>query len=254
MSEPIGPRRYLTIACAVFARECYHCAATSHHIIDIRLLDQGLHDMGEEKMSAALQSEIEAVDTERYEAILLVYGLCNNGIPNLHAPIPLVVPRAHDCITLLMGSKEAYLKYFHDHPGCFFRSIGWAERAHHNLDNPDSTTRQMGMGTYEEYVAQYGEDNAAFLMEMLGDHLRNYSRLSYIDTGLPLGEGPQREAKALAQENAWEYLEVKGNTRLIQNLMDGRWDASDYLVVEPGKTIQASYDETIIKTEPKGHS
>ncbi len=245
----MDPHRYKILACAVFARECYYCAALSKNIIDVRLLEQGLHDIGEEKMSAALQREIDAVDHEKYEAILLAYGLCNNGIRNLHAEIPLVVPRAHDCITLLMGSKEAYLKYFHDHPGCFFRSVGWAERAHDNLSNPESTTRQMGMGTYEDYVEQYGEDNAKYLMETLGDHLRNYSRLSYIDTGLPLGEGYQCEAKALAREKAWEYLEVQGNTHLIARFMNGSWDDAEFLVVEPGKTIQASYDENIVRQE-----
>ncbi len=245
----MDPHRYKILACAVFARECYYCAALSKNIIDVRLLEQGLHDIGEEKMSAALQREIDAVDHEKYEAILLAYGLCNNGIRNLHAEIPLVVPRAHDCITLLMGSKEAYLKYFHDHPGCFFRSVGWAERAHDNLSNPESTTRQMGMGTYEDYVEQYGEDNAKYLMETLGDHLRNYSRLSYIDTGLPLGEDYQCDAKALAREKAWEYLEVPGNTHLIARLMNGSWDDAEFLVVEPGKTIQASYDENIVRQE-----
>lgn len=248
----MAPHRYKIIACAVFARECYYCAALSRNIIDVQLLEQGLHDIGEEKMSAALQNEISAVDKETYEAILLAYGLCNNGIRNLHAEIPLVVPRAHDCITLLMGSKEAYLKYFHEHPGCFFCSVGWAERAHDNLSNPESTTRQMGMGTYEDYVEQYGEDNAKYLMETLGDHLRNYSRLSYIDTGLPLGKGYQQDAEALAREKAWEYLEVQGNTHLIMNLMNGSWDEADFLVVEPGKTIQASYDDNIIRKEPKG--
>lgn len=245
----MAPHRYLTLACAVFARECYYCAALSKNIVDVQLLEQGLHDIGEEKMSAALQSEVDAVDKDKYEAILLAYGLCNNGIRNLHADIPLVVPRAHDCITLLMGSKEAYLKYFHAHPGCFFRSVGWAERAHDNLSNPESTTRQLGMGTYEDYVEQYGEDNAKYLMETLGDHLRNYSRLSYIDTGLPLGGDYQREAKALAKEKAWEFLEVQGNTHLITNLMNGSWDDADFLVVKPGLTIQASYDENIVRQE-----
>lgn len=245
----MGRHRYKILACAVFARECYYCAALSKNIVDVQLLEQGLHDIGEEKMSAALQSAVDAVDKDKYDAILLAYGLCNNGIRNLHAEIPLVVPRAHDCITLLMGSKEAYLKYFHEHPGCFFRSVGWAERAHDNLSNPESTTRQMGMGTYEDYVKQYGEDNAKYLMETLGDHLRNYSRLSYIDTGLPLGEDYQHEAKALAKEKAWDYLEVQGNTHLIMNLMNGSWDDADFLVVKPGKTIQASYDETIVRQE-----
>lgn len=240
--------RYMTIGCAVLARECYYCAAISKNIIDLRILEQGLHDVGEEKMSSSLQREIDAIDPEKYEAILLAYGLCNHGIRNLHAKIPLVVPRAHDCITLLMGSKEAYMTYFHDNPGCFFRSVGWAERADDNLSNPESTTRQMGMGTYEEYVEQYGEENAKYLMETLGDHLRNYSSLTYIDTDLPLDEKYQKEARDIAQEKAWAFSEVKGSTRLILDLMNGSWDNSDFLVVEPGKTIQTSYDDEIIKT------
>ena len=238
----------MTIGCAVLARECYYCAAISKNIIDLRILEQGLHDVGEDKMSSSLQREIDAIDPEKYEAILLAYGLCNHGIRNLHAKIPLVVPRAHDCITLLMGSKEAYMTYFHDNPGCFFRSVGWAERAHDNLSNPESTTRQMGMGTYEEYVEKYGEENAKYLMETLGDHLRNYSSLTYIDTNLPLDEKYQKEAMDIAKEKAWTFSEVKGSTRLILDLMNGTWDNSDFLVVEPGKTIQTSYDDEIIKT------
>ncbi|NQV31201.1 MAG: DUF1638 domain-containing protein, partial [Phycisphaeraceae bacterium] len=234
--------RYMTIGCAVLARECYYCAAISKNIIDLTLLEQGLHDVGEEKMSSSLQREIDAIDQDKYDAILLAYGLCNNGIRNLHARIPLVVPRAHDCITLLMGSKEDYMAYFHENPGCFFRSVGWAERAHDNLSNPESTTRQMGMGTYEEYVEKYGEENAKYLMETLGDHLRNYSSLAYIDSNLPLDETYQKEAMDIAQEKAWKFLEVKGSTRLVLDLMNGAWDNSDFLVVEPGKTIQASYD------------
>ena len=240
--------QYMTIGCAVLARECYYCAAISKNIIDLKLLGQGLHDVGEEKMSSSLQREIDAIDPEKYEAILLAYGLCNHGIRNLHAKIPLVVPRAHDCITLLMGSKEDYMTYFHDNPGCFFRSVGWAERAHDNLSNPESTTRQMGMASYEEYVEKYGEENAKYLMETLGDHLRNYSSLTYIDTNLPLDEKYQKEAMDIAQEKAWTFSEVKGSTRLILDLMNGAWDNSDFLVVEPGKTIQTSYDDEIIKT------
>ena len=106
--------RYMMIACAVLARECYHCAAISKNLIDLTILKQGLHDIGEKKMSSALQREIDAVDIEKYEAILLAYGLCNNGIRNLRSDLPLVVPRAHDCITLLMGSKEDYLKFTED--------------------------------------------------------------------------------------------------------------------------------------------
>jgi hypothetical protein len=41
----------------------------------------------------------------------------------------MVVPRAHDCIALLLGSREKYAVYFDAHPGTFYQSPGWVERA-----------------------------------------------------------------------------------------------------------------------------
>jgi hypothetical protein len=242
----MDPHRFIMIACAVLARECYACAAFSTNIIDLKIIQQGLHDIGEAKMSASLQDELDAIDQEKYEAILLGYGLCNNGIRNLRSSIPLIVPRAHDCITLLMGSKDDFLDYFNEHPGSYYRSTGWQERATSHLSNPDSTTRQMGMGTYEEYVEKYGEENAKYLMEVLGDQLRNYSELTYIDTQIPGSPQARQEALQMAEEHGWTYTELEGNTRLLQKLMDGQWDESEFLVVEPGKTIEPSYDDAII--------
>ena len=43
-------------------------------------------------------------------------------------PSLLVLPRAHDCITLLMGSRSEFESYFQDHPGVYYRSTGWVER------------------------------------------------------------------------------------------------------------------------------
>jgi hypothetical protein len=245
----MNDHKYLMLACAVLARECYHCAAKSKNLIDLRIIEQGLHDIGEEKMSSALQREIDALDQEKYEAILLGYGLCNNGIRNLHANIPIVLPRAHDCITLLMGSNAGYLKYFSEHPGTFFRSVGWAERSSSNLSNPQSTTREMGISTYEEYVENFGEENARYLMDILNDHLRNYTRLAYIDTGLPNAEVHEKAAKEWAKEQGWEYSMIQGGMRLILKLMDGEWNEDEFLVVNPGQAIDASHDDDVIKVK-----
>lgn len=244
----MNPQRYKLIACAVLARECYHCAATSSNIIDLKLVQQGLHDVGEAKMSASLQQEIDAVDQDQYDAILLGYGLCNNGIRNLRASVPIVVPRAHDCITLLLGSKEEYLAYFNENPGVYFRSTGWHERSVSNMSNPESTTRRMGMASYEEYVEKYGEDNAKYLWEVLGDHLRNYSRLTYIDVQIPGSRQSVEASQAMADEHSWSYSEVSGSVRLLRKLMDGDWDESEFLVVLPGQTIDASYGDDIVRT------
>ena len=50
-------------------------------------------------------------------------------------PSPLVLPRAHDCITLLMGSRTEFERYFQDHPGVYYRSTGWVERGA-DLESP----------------------------------------------------------------------------------------------------------------------
>ncbi len=240
-------KKYKMIACAVLARECYHCAAISRNIIDVTVVEQGLHDIGEEKMSSSLQREIDAVDTEKYEGILLAYGLCSNGVRNLRASIPIVLPRAHDCITLLMGSRSEYLTYFDAHPGTYFRSVGWSERADSNLVNPQSTTREMGMATYDEYVEKYGEENAQFLMDALNDHLKNYTSLAYIDTGLPNTDDHKQAAKEWAEQQGWDYNIISGNMNLISQLMDGDWDDEVFLVVHPGQTIEASTDEGVVR-------
>ena len=76
-----------------------------------------------------LAEALAAVDESRYEAVLFGYGLCSNGLVGLTARnVPLVLPRAHDCITLFLGGKERYLEYFHAHPGVYFKTTGWIER------------------------------------------------------------------------------------------------------------------------------
>jgi hypothetical protein len=109
-------------------------------------MEKGLHDVGTKKMSEKLQVEIDKVDAGKYDTILLCYGLCNNGVCGLHSPLPMVIPRAHDCITLLMGSKERYKDYFDHNPGTFFFSPGWLERNKDPADTADSIPTQLGMG------------------------------------------------------------------------------------------------------------
>jgi len=237
---------YIFLGCEILCREAYHCACLSENLIDIHLIEQGLHDIGEKKMCTKLQQKIDAVDSEKYGAILLGYGLCNNGIRGLHSKIPLVIPRAHDCITLLLGSKEKYEDYFTKNPGTFFMSVGWIERAKDHLSNPESTTSQMGIGTYEEYVEKYGREKAGYLMDVLNDELKNYSKLVYIDTHLGDFKHYKDKVKKDARKKGWEYEELDGSIELILNMMNGRWDELNYLVVQPGQTIEPSYDSKII--------
>ena len=117
--------------------------------------------------------------------MLFGYALCSNGLVGLTARnIPVVVPRAHDCITLFLGSKERYMDYFQSHTGVYFKTSGWIERGE-DIDIDQSIQQQTGMmQSYEELVAKYGEDNAKFLYEQLGDRTHNYSGMTFIEMGI----------------------------------------------------------------------
>ena len=247
-------KRLLAIVCEVFHREACAAAAQSRLRVDFEFLPKSLHDIGEEAMSARLQATIDhALQTrsadEQPGAIVLLYGLCNNGICGLHAPVPLVVARAHDCITLLLGSRERYEAHFAAHPGTFYKSPGWIERDSDPNDNPASVTSRLGLSrNYAELVEQFGEDNAQYLMETMGNWLKHYRQLTLIETGVGPAEEYRKISRAQAQENDWKYEEVPGNTVLINKLLNGDWNDDDFLVVKPGEQIDVSNEEGIIRS------
>lgn len=74
-----APKRFRVIACEILYRELCLCAAKSKNIVDLTFLPKGLHDMGAAKMQKTLQEEIDKTQWDKYDAVLLGYGLCNNG-------------------------------------------------------------------------------------------------------------------------------------------------------------------------------
>jgi len=246
--------RLIILACEIMYREISYCVAKSKNIVDVRFLQKGLHDIGQEEMSKTLQAEINQVPKDKYEAILLGYALCSNGIKGLTTEeTTLVVPRAHDCITLLLGSKEKYSNYMAQHPGTYFRSTGWLERNMAEIGEdgkPKSIMTQLGFGrTFEEYVEKYGEHNARYIMEILNSWQRNYDTIAYIDMGIGSYDGHEQKAKEEAQEKGWNFIKLQGDISLLQRLVDSEWNPDEFLVVQPGQKIKPIYVDNIIRVE-----
>jgi hypothetical protein len=245
--------RLKLIACEILFRELCAAVARSPNRVDVEFLPKGLHDMGQEGMSRRLQEVLAEVDESHYDAVVFGYALCSNGPVGLCArTVPLVIPRAHDCITLFFGSKERYLDYFYSHPGVYFKTTGWIERGE-DLEQlaPQSIQHRSGMTqTYEELAAKYGEDNARFLYDEMADMARNYGQITYIAMGIEPDGRFEELARQRAAERQWKFERLEGNMGLIQRLVDGPWDEREFLVVPPGSRVAASFDESIVKAEP----
>lgn len=244
--------RLMLISCEIFYREMCAAVARSVNQVDVAFLPKGLHDVGRDNMLPRVQEAVDRVDPRRYEAVLLGYGLCNNGIAGLAArSIPIVIPRAHDCITLFFGSSDRYMRYFNEHPGTYFLTTGWLERSQAAGELRQlSIQHRTGMDlTYEELVSKYGEDNAKFLYDTLCAPLKNYGRFTYINMGIEPDDRFERQARAEADRQQRDFERVEGDMGVFHRLLDGPWSEQEFLVLQPGRRVVVRLDQGIIAAE-----
>jgi hypothetical protein len=245
--------RFRLISCEILYREMCAAVARSPHQVDVEFLPKGLHDLGAAPMRERLQAAVDALDESGYDAVLMGYALCGTGLAGLTARgLPIVLPRGHDCITLFLGSKERYLRYFNEHPGVYFKTTGWIERGQ-GLDqlNRRDLRDRTGIGyTYAELLERYGEDNAKYLYEQLGNYTRNYSQLTFIEMGVEPDDRFERTTREDAAARGWRFEKVPGDMRLFLRLVSGDWDEADFLVVPPGCRVVARHDDNIMGVEP----
>ncbi len=243
--------RLIALTCEALARSVYAAAATSPHGVTVRLFRQGLHNTPK-LLRRTLQDEIDAIEPGACDAILLAYGLCGLSTASLVARhTPIVMARAHDCITLYLGSRARYQAEFDRHPGTYWYSTDYMER--------QEPGQSVGLGAagigeaeaeYDAWVARWGVETADLLREEMQRWARHYTRAAFIDTGLGELDRFEAEAKKKAAAEGWVYERVPGNRRLITQLVHGDWPAEDYLLVPPGFAIRQSADEGVVERVP----
>lgn len=239
----------------MLARPLYHIAATSPNVIDIQLLQRSLHDEPN-RMRAKLQKKIDLMEERGYDAVLLGYGLCGNGTLGLQArSIPVVIPRVHDCIAMLLGDVKRYNDEFDKTPGTYWYTQDFAERA-------DETGKFSSLGPipdedlarqYEAFLTHYGKDNADYLIETLGGWQRKYKRAAYIDMGILSPNGYKDKLQTEADQRGWQFEMLAGDLLILRDLLNDGWQkkgSKDFIVIPPGHTVDVTYDKHIFRCTP----
>ena len=244
--------RFRLFACDVITREACLCIARCPHTVDPVFTPKGEHNVPG-RLRELLQAQIDAAaagETE-YDAILLGYGLCGNATLGLVARrFPLVIPRAHDCTTLFLGSKDAFREHFSGNPSQPWASTGYAE--HGGAPVSEGSTRDWLGHDYASLVATYGEENARYILETM--HVtHDQDAIWYIDVPETRGGG---EIEALIRREAEgagkAFRLIPGSLRLIEGLLAGSWSDTEYLVVPPGHKVQGIYDmDEVLRAVPE---
>jgi hypothetical protein len=244
--------RLLVIACDVVARPVYLCAARSPQVVDVALLKRGLHNEPV-NLRAQLQATIDAA-SPGYDAIVLGYGLCGGATAGIVArDIPVVLPRAHDCITLFLGARERYAAETKGAATYWYVSDqlerGDGYRAGASGLAIGSDTDAQIEATRAEYVEKYGEDNADYLMEVLGGWKAHYGRAAFVSMGVADETASTAIARDEAERRGWAFETVEGSMILLRRLLDGDWE-TDMLVLQPGERLAMSWDDDVVKAVP----
>lgn len=227
------------ISCEVLEREVLHCINSSYKDMEIEYTEKAAHEKPE-LLSKSIQAIIDR--SKGYDAILLGYGLCGNAINGLHAShTKLVVPRAHDCCTLFLGSKDRFNELFEGRESMPWGSVGYCEKDGGYLRTSDTGSVIGFDRSYEDYVEEYGEENAEYIWSTIHPKRQSEDVLfikipeTYVHSVFDEFEKEMSaEGKKITIEN--------GRLTLIQKLLSGDWD-DDFLVVEPGNNISAVYDK-----------
>jgi hypothetical protein len=243
-------KHYIALTCEALARSVYAAAAESPHTISVRLYHQGLHNTPK-RLHRTLQVEIDAIQPGECDAILLAYGICGTSTLGLVARhTPLVIPRTHDCIALYLGSHRRYLEEFNAHPGTYWYSLDFLERAEPGSNAGLGATNLGVMDeVYQDYIEKYGQDNADYLMEVMGEWGKHYERAVYLDTGIGDGKEFEAMAREQAERRGWLFECKQGNRRMIKMLLNGEWPEDEFLIVPPGYAIQQTMDDGLIRAE-----
>ena len=233
------------ICCDVFTRIACDLVAKSENIVDLEFMPMLAH-VEPEKLRYAIQEKL--LQTEQsarvYDAIILGFGLCGNATIGLSSEIEMVIPRAHDCCTLFMGSKERFLAEFGNALSTRWLTTGYYERtmaANTGYPLYDTQDNYKTSVEYMEFLDQYDPETAEYLWETLHPKIETHESVYINIDGYEHNNARERYSELMESMDIAVRV-CQGDTSMLKALVDGDWDEQRFLRVPPGQKIAGVYD------------
>jgi hypothetical protein len=198
----------------------------------VTFFDYGLHVVPK-KLRQTLQEQLDSI--EEPSLVVLGYGLCGNGLDNINAgKHTLLIPRADDCIAIMLGSYQAYREQMAQEPGTYYLCKGWLESG----TNPLEESRAL-----EE---KYGPQTAAWLMDTQYQHYRRLVLVGRDEAELAEMRLKAQEIAAYCARWGMRYEEKIGSDDFLSRLAEVASEpektnlGEDFLLIPPGGTLKQS--------------
>jgi hypothetical protein len=207
------------IACEVMKEELL--SIKSNQLIEYEFISMGLH-----RYPKKLHNELQNILNRSlgYSKIILAFGLCGGATRNLTAAdSSIIIPRVHDCLPILLGSKKKYEYLSNQERGTFYLSCGWM------------ITEQNILSDHQRICEKYGEKKALSILSRMYD---SYTKVLFIHTGCLEEEIILQQSRQIANLLNLSYHTVHGDSTYIQKLVNGPWDEEDFAYIPPLGVIE----------------
>jgi len=210
------------LACEMLRKELNYLIDQEPFDGTVVWMEKGLHEYPD-RLKEALRREIGNWDG-KVDYIVLVYGMCGNGVLGLKADRSrLVIPCFDDCIRCLL-SREANAP------------IPVDQKALYYTDEWMDTSVSM-LIKHNAYVEIYGEKKAFKIYKAM---LKNYERATFLDTGLYDIDYAESRIRETCDKIGLEITRTPASLRVYDDLLRGRWE-KEFIVTVPGETVTEAH-------------
>lgn len=211
------------LCCVSLEKEVRLAMARKEISYPLHILTDNNHDVPN-RLREAIQRELDGIrDADR---VLMAFGTCGGAMVGLRTGnFQLILPRVDDCLSLLMGSMEQRYAALQGGFGIFLTE-SWLSSSR-SMENELERIRRV-----------YPPKRAETIIRLM---YRNFDSLNVIDTGAYPVESILPRTQALAEQLHLTHRMVPGDSRYLETLLTGPWDAGRFICI-PENTVITDAD------------